>query len=269
MYRLQAKGKKPVKLKPNRLRIGDENSLKALYMDVVRGWNNQLKTTIIPAYKLSYSELINDDWLSSISNALIAAGSVLSGIAASLRTTLSQWTIIISGLIVSNWTVIVENAIGVDNSTLIDREQISKITEASNLRLQQSLLGFNESMRTRIGEIVWLALQRQTPPTELARQLNEYIKLSTRRAGSISSSQAQFMLSALDSYLQKEAGLTSYVWRHTPQEHPRIHHVRRDFRVFRWDDPPADGPPGTQPNCKCYTQAVVPLSNNSNQGILV
>jgi SPP1 gp7 family putative phage head morphogenesis protein len=56
---------------------------------------------------------------------------------------------------------------------------------------------------------------------------------------------------ALNQLRQKDAGVPGYTWLLTSSLHPRKHHLERVGRHYLWSNPPEDGHPGTQPNCKC------------------
>lgn len=266
-YRLRAK-KKQTTLKPNKLRLSDISVLVNMYYGVVRRWND-LSKTIITEYRKSLDELIRDDFWETLSQILITAGTAQIAAAQALKSDISQWSLTVATRTTQNWTIIVKQGTGIDNTVLIDRSKVNAIANAATEQISASLIGFNENIRTRINDIVWTGLQTNKTTKQVSLELSKFLNISMKRAKSIAEGQAQKLHAAIDRYLQEEANLNLYMWRHTPQEHPRVHHVARDFKTFRWDDPPADGPPGTQPNCKCYTQAVVPLSNNVNQSILV
>ena len=51
-------------------------------------------------------------------------------------------------------------------------------------------------------------------------------------------------------------GSTEYVYVTRRDEHVRRSHRPHDGKRFRWDQPPASGHPGTEPNCRC---AAVPV----------
>jgi len=56
---------------------------------------------------------------------------------------------------------------------------------------------------------------------------------------------------ALNQQRQQEANVGGYTWLETVSFNPRKHHLKRVGRHYLWSEPPEDGHPGTQPNCKC------------------
>lgn len=64
--------------------------------------------------------------------------------------------------------------------------------------------------------------------------------------------------SILNQLRQQEAGGGFYIWERTISRRPRKEHLARVGSVYRWDQSPPDGPPGTQPHCKCGARPVPP-----------
>lgn len=58
--------------------------------------------------------------------------------------------------------------------------------------------------------------------------------------------------------VQKEAGITKYIWRTSDDERVRDSHAANDGRVFSWNDPPASGHPGEDFQCRCHAEPVLP-----------
>lgn len=63
---------------------------------------------------------------------------------------------------------------------------------------------------------------------------------------------------ALNQRRQQDADIASYIWLETWSLHPRKHHLERVGKHYFWNQPPQDGHPGTQPNCKCGAAPVWP-----------
>ncbi len=49
---------------------------------------------------------------------------------------------------------------------------------------------------------------------------------------------------------------THYLWRTQGDDKVRPSHAAREDRAFRWDEPPADGPPGTAYGCRCRAESI-------------
>lgn len=50
---------------------------------------------------------------------------------------------------------------------------------------------------------------------------------------------------------QEASGEDEYEWVLGNPKEPRPEHVARAGKIFKWSDPPSDGPPGTLPGCQC------------------
>jgi SPP1 gp7 family putative phage head morphogenesis protein len=57
---------------------------------------------------------------------------------------------------------------------------------------------------------------------------------------------------------QQDAGITEYIWRTVQDSQVRPEHRARNGMKFSYDNPPADGPPGTPWNCRCFAEPVIP-----------
>lgn len=55
---------------------------------------------------------------------------------------------------------------------------------------------------------------------------------------------------------QENLGIEQYIWRSQDDAKVRDSHAAYDDRVFRWDNPPEGGHPGTAHNCRCYAEPV-------------
>lgn len=121
----------------------------------------------------------------------------------------------------------------------------------------------SDQARARIGNIVFSGFQARTPARDIAKQLAEAVGLSRQRALRIASDQTKKLSAALDRERAVDVGITSYEWAHSGKSHPRLYHLSRNGKVFRYDDPPLhDGrpdPPGAAPFCGCRARARLEL----------
>lgn len=114
-----------------------------------------------------------------------------------------------------------------------------------------------EQARQRISNAVFAAFQARQPASDLASDIRDIVGMSRRRSLNIASDQLTKLSSALDRERATEAGIAKYAWRWSHKRHGRKQHIARDGKVFRYDDPPDDGPPGTLPFCGCRAQALL------------
>ena len=53
---------------------------------------------------------------------------------------------------------------------------------------------------------------------------------------------------------QESMGVTRFVWRTMRDDRVRDEHQELEGEVFSWDDPPAEGLPGEDVQCRCYSE---------------
>ena len=118
--------------------------------------------------------------------------------------------------------------------------------------------GISTEAAGRISDIVYRGLQAGTPVTEVAAEIQEAVGLARKRSIRVAYDQMVKASGALDVARFVQAGIEEYVWKHTPQPHPRLHHLARDGKKFKLGSPRGDEP-GMLPFCRCYRRAVLDL----------
>lgn len=172
---------------------------------------------------------------------------------------LQDWVVQVERWHRDQWRGAVLTATGINLTTMLigsGTPQSVQQTIDWNTSLIRSV---SDEARSRIGNLVFAAVRNRTPVADLARDLRDAVAMSKTRSLRIASDQTKKLSAALDQERQMDAGLDSYIWHHSFKRHPRHFHVARDGKVFRWDDPPADGPPGSLPYCGCRAQAYIEL----------
>lgn len=100
----------------------------------------------------------------------------------------------------------------------------------------------------------------------LAKELKKNYGVTDRRAAFIARSQNNLASAAMERARQIELGIDTAIWVHSGGGEPRPSHLKagRERTVFSvsegWPDPALGGKriwPGTEPNCKCVSRAVV------------
>lgn len=97
-------------------------------------------------------------------------------------------------------------------------------------------------------------------PAVLRARLIERVGVAESRARLIAKDQVQKLHSVVTEHRHKELGVESYIWSTAKDERVRGNpaglypdarpsHFDREGQVFRYDDPPEDGPPGIPINC--------------------
>jgi len=172
---------------------------------------------------------------------------------------LKDWAVQVERWHRGQWRNAVLTATGIDLDTILLASGTPTSVQTAidwNTSLIRSV---SDEARSRIGNLVFAAVHARQPVDDLARDLRDAVAMSRTRALRIASDQTKKLAAALDQERQMDAGIDSYIWRHSAKLHPRKFHVARNGKVFRWDDPPEDGPPGTLPYCGCRAQAYIGL----------
>lgn len=105
----------------------------------------------------------------------------------------------------------------------------------------------------------------------LAQHLEHLYGLSKTRATFISRDQASKVNTLIVQARDLEIGIEAYIWRNMQDNRvvgkpgglfPKPtaghgNHWEREGKVYRWDNPPYDGPPGWPYNCRCYSEPVI------------
>lgn len=151
----------------------------------------------------------------------------------------------------------VKSALGVDIApymTLSDVADILNDAVRANVALIRDV---NAKNRSAVEEIIYDAQVNRRTKKEVTDALAKALGITKRRARLIANDQTWKLSIALSAARNRQMGIDTFIWRHTPQEHPRPEHVRRDGKVFRWDAPPWDGLPGYAIGCKCRSESLV------------
>lgn len=124
---------------------------------------------------------------------------------------------------------------------------------AENVTLIRSV---SEETRARMSNILITGVRTGKSPTAVARELNAGLGISRKRALRIATDQVEKVNATITEYRAKEAGSKRFRWLHRYRgPNPRMHHVARNGKIYRWDDAPADLP-GILINCHCLAQPV-------------
>lgn len=110
----------------------------------------------------------------------------------------------------------------------------------------------------KVAQIIRQAVQNQTPETELIKQIKKAGKITLNRAELIAQDQVGKLNSQLTHMRQENVGIKQYRWRGTLDKRERDSHLRREGKLFSWNDLPSDGHPGQPIRCRCWAQMVLP-----------
>lgn len=243
-----------------------QQELRSIYMEIINGWAAQINSRILPAYKEALPQSLNrdslilvDDWWESVSLALGSASLILNALAQRSRARVTVWAVGLKQSYVDRWAKSILSQTKVDPTTYIDPNKLNGQQATATESVAASVEGLSQELGTKLSTAVWRGLANGKKLNEIETELNATVGVLARRILYYEKENTTKYVSGLERLLEEDASIAKYVWLHTPQKHPREYHVRRHGHVFSWAKPPWDGPPGTQPNCKCRARPVLAL----------
>lgn len=135
-----------------------------------------------------------------------------------------------------------------------------RTTIAQNVGLIKSI---PEEYLKSVEGSVWTAVMKGYDAGALTRELQDKYALSFRRAAFIARDQNSKAHAVMENTRRRELGITDAIWKHSfGGLHPRPSHLAFDGHRFNI----AEGAlldnkrvwPGTEPNCRCYSRAIIP-----------
>jgi SPP1 gp7 family putative phage head morphogenesis protein len=230
-----------------------EAELYSIYLDSVRIWANACAQI-----SGSWSVLTTDDISESQIQWLINQAQQQSDHTIVYQTArLGRWVTKVGTWHGAKTISGIKSATGTDITPFINLGDVRDLLDRSIAQNVSLISSVNADTKRRIEQIIFDGFATRKTKKEITDQLAAAMGVTKRRARLIAGDQLQKINVALNGYRNVQLGIDSYIWKHTPQEHPRKYHVARNGKTFRWDDPPSDGPPGYAPNCRCYSQGII------------
>ena len=93
---------------------------------------------------------------------------------------------------------------------------------------------------------------------EIARDLNEFEGIDKKIVTLIAQDQTRKFHGKLAQLRQTEMGVEEYRWSTCKDERVRPSHKTRDGKIYRWDNPPNGGHPGSEAESRCIAQPIIP-----------
>lgn len=162
------------------------------------------------------------------------------------------------------WADGVFAATSVRIDTILSEHDVRETVSAVVNRNVELIRNIDAEARGRIGDIVFRGVNQRVPTATVAREIREAVDMSRTRARNIAADQTTKLTAALNRARQEEAGIRHFVWRHSRKRRPRLEHVARDGRLYKWrastagpGSNPPDDMPGELPWCGCAAQAVL------------
>lgn len=232
--------------------------IERIYLRVPRFFRAFTQERILPAYRPAVSQMRRDapsDDMRDILNELDRQ--VTEELAVSIERELTEW---ITRLDESNRDHYQETVI---EATEIDISPVTEVNEFENeikadIEANVALVtGLTAEMRKTLGRVIFNGLQENMSARELAREIDEALGITRRRALLIARDQMAKISGTLDKLRQTALGIEHYIWRDSDDERVRASHEEVDGKVFRWDTEVPNGlvRPGFEINCRCKAQA--------------
>lgn len=245
---------------------------RSVYLPVSRLWE-----AAIPAILAEYARTLASMTMDSPADVQgqIEAGAIsFQALVLRLAPELRDWAIGMETWYRDKWRSAVLSATGVDLKTFIGPEDVRETVETFIARNVALVKDVSAQAQGRISDAVYRGLTERKPAAEVAKELREVTDFARARSKRIASDQLSKLAAALSDERRREAGISTWKWRHSGKAHPRKWHRERDGNIYSEDagmvgktvegqtvqaPPPADDQPGMPPFCGCRKQSVLLL----------
>ena len=230
------------------------NLYRAVYAPVIAAWTSALPR-IEEAYSRTIAEMTTDapaDVKAEIDGAAEQVNRLLLLLTPELR----DWALKVERWQRGKWRGAVLSATGVDLDTLIGAGDMRATLETTIGWNTDLVRNVSDQTRQRISSAVFDGLRNRTPARDVAKSISEATGLGRDRSIRIASDQLNKLTSSLADERRREAGIDTWIWRHSRKAHPRADHQARDGKEYTDATAPQDLP-GQLPYCGCRSQAVV------------
>lgn len=225
-----------------------EKMLARILYAIANEWTKVVLQEILPAYKTDSNVM-----RAAIGASKQSVGQFVLGMESSIGDWLKQLELWHRRRFARN----VLSVTGIDIELFLDSEGLIGQLEAVINRNMAFATGMADDLTKQVETIVWDSMVKKQPVKTAMARIAEKIGNTRRHAKFIAHDQSQKIVGDLDRLRQTQAGIRQYVWRHSHKHNFRPVHQNRDSKLFRWDRPPEDGHPRTQPNCGCMAQGYV------------
>ena len=270
--------KKPSKwLFPNNL----ERKYKRLLKSLVRELSLSIRDQLLPMIPQLLEEVTafnpsndsrNDDFLDRLRAAMITIADFIKPKTSETISEMEKLATEISEFNQAQFEKVNHSVFGID--IFIDQPFLRDQLEIFARQNSQLITSLPEQELLQISGIVERGLQEGQRFTDIARDLQERIGISERRANLIARDQTAKLNSSLTKLRQESVGIETFRWQTSGDERVRSSHKIMDGRVCRWDDPTvwlneSTGKfvkrsstatktlPGQEINCRCNGIAII------------
>lgn len=250
------------------------NLYRAAYLPVVEAWQRAIPA-ILAEYERTLSGMTTDT-ANDLQSRLDAANSDLERVFILLNAALRDWTVSVETWQRGKWRGAVLSATGVDIGTLIGPEDM-RATLGTYLNWNAGLVRkVSGEIRDKISSAVFAGLQNRTPVADVSKSISEATGLARDRSKRIAADMLSKTSSAIASERRREAGISTWRWKHSMKLHPRTEHLARNNNIYT-EDPAMVGRvvggqtvmaapderdlPGRPPFCGCRELSVIILDD--------
>ena len=147
-------------------------------------------------------------------------------------------------------------SLGIDvlSSVPIEVANKARVWNTENVRLIKSI---KSQYLDRVEALLLREIQAGARPDAVAALLDAEFGIGKRRAATIAHDQVNKFYSSVNRARHQDLGITRYIWSDLGDSRVRRAHRLLDGQVFRYDNPPAGGPPGHPVRCRCGEDPVI------------
>lgn len=156
------------------------------------------------------------------------------------------------------WIASVKAGANVDVSNLLRDDDLVDLLSIRSEQFNSLITNLSQDVLNRIERETLGAIFEGRSNADIAKSLQEVAGIGRNRARLIARDQASKLNAAMNQFRQEQAGVTSYKWSTILDGRERPAHHARNGKIFRWDKPPYDGPPGVPVACRCRALAIIP-----------
>ena len=121
-----------------------------------------------------------------------------------------------------------------------------------------------EQQAENVRKIIEQSAQESISQADLIKKIKKAGKLTKDRAELIAQDQVGKLNGQLMQMRQQNIGVKQYRWRGTLDSRERDSHLKREGKIFSWDNPPSDGHPGKAIRCRCWASMILPELSDIN-----
>ena len=140
---------------------------------------------------------------------------------------------------------------------LLTTDELSQLFVRTNVQLIKTL---GDDLISKADTTIMRGVRSGLRHEEIRKQLMHEVGNSYSRARLIARDQVSKLNSELTRARHLEAGIVEYEWLTNIDGRERQSHADNNGKIFRYDDPPPEGNPGEEIQCRCQAIPILPKS---------